>query len=83
MYTIITVVGKEIVGRDTDATWRDVIDFATEVDEYGGIWTDHEFLEQVRDTGQGLRRHHDGVGTVLRIAFRNPLVTLRTAGDVL
>lgn len=83
MYTIMTVVGKEIVGRDTDATWSDVIDFATETDEYDEIWTDHDFVEQVRDTGQGLRRYHDGAGTVLLIAFRNQLFTVRPVGEVL
>lgn len=72
-YTIMTIIGKEVIGHDVHADWRDVIDSATEVDEFEDAWTDHEFLEQVRDTGQALRRHNDGVGTVLRIAFRNPM----------
>lgn len=83
MYTIMTIIGKEVVGRDADATWPDVVEFATEVDQFEETWVDHDFIENVRDHGQALRRHHDGISMVLRIAVRNPLVTLRKTGDML
>jgi hypothetical protein len=73
MYTIMTVIDKQVIGLYADAEWRDVIDFATEVDEFEEEWVDHNFIEQVRDTGEAVRRHHDGVGTVVRVAFRNPI----------
>lgn len=81
MYTIMTVIGKQVVGHYEDATWSDVVEFATEVDIFEEKWVDHDFIESVRDHGQALRRHHDGVSIVLRIAFRNPAVTLRKVSD--